>query len=331
MNPTMRIFIVCFLLLAFIGCEESPRKPRLPQGVPYVVATLPPFHGWAAELLKGVTTPALLMQGARAGHHSQLRPSDIKRLQWADVIVWGGPALEPDIARVLETLQPKARVIRLDQVPKLRRMPRRQAGHDHYHAQVSEDAGVTDKKLDPHYWLDPHHNARWIVHAMADALVEAIKIPPLRMVVRQNEEAVISDLVTLHQQMRIATKPFRQAPLTAPTMVGIHDATLYLEARYGVRVSLFLKPSHEVQTSVQAIKNLQEKAASATGACLLREPGYSLQGVVEEGALPAIPLDLMGAETATGQGFYRRVMEKLIGGVQNCLRHFGHKTLDVTW
>jgi zinc transport system substrate-binding protein len=90
-------FLVIFGLLL-----PSP----LLHAAPSVVASIKPIHSLIAGIMQGVGEPALLMRGGQSPHDFSLRPSDMRLLQGADLVVWVGPDVETSLARLFEKSHP---------------------------------------------------------------------------------------------------------------------------------------------------------------------------------------------------------------------------------
>ncbi len=59
-----------------------------------VVASLKPLGFIASAIADGVTDTQVLLPDGASEHDYSLRPSDVKRLQGADLVVWVGPKME---------------------------------------------------------------------------------------------------------------------------------------------------------------------------------------------------------------------------------------------
>lgn len=59
-----------------------------------VVASLKPLGFIASAIADGVTDTQVLLPDGASEHDYSLRPSDVKRLQGADLVVWVGPEME---------------------------------------------------------------------------------------------------------------------------------------------------------------------------------------------------------------------------------------------
>lgn len=79
---------------------------------PVVVTDIAPVHSLVARVMEGVGSPELLLPPTASPHDFALRPSDARKLNSADAVIWVGEALTPfledpihDLATGAETLE----------------------------------------------------------------------------------------------------------------------------------------------------------------------------------------------------------------------------------
>ncbi|MGJ8545068.1 MAG: zinc ABC transporter substrate-binding protein [Sulfitobacter sp.] len=107
--------------------------------VPQVMTDIAPVHGIVARVMDGVGEAELLFGADVSPHHAALRPSQARALSQADLVVWMGPGLAPQLESVIGGLSGSAAVMVLPQVPGTNLLPIREgalfehshAGHDH--------------------------------------------------------------------------------------------------------------------------------------------------------------------------------------------------------
>jgi zinc transport system substrate-binding protein len=92
----MRIFI---LLL----CLQSPR----------VVASIAPLHELTTAIMKDIGEPALIIKQQASAHHFALKPSHMRSLQQADLVIWIGRQFEAGFNRIPEVLPSSAQQLEL--------------------------------------------------------------------------------------------------------------------------------------------------------------------------------------------------------------------------
>ena len=76
-----------------------------------VVVSIKPFHSLVSGVMLGVAQPELLLRGNFSPHSYSLKPSDAKKLQYADLVFWGGEALEGFLAKPIISLSKNAKVV----------------------------------------------------------------------------------------------------------------------------------------------------------------------------------------------------------------------------
>ena len=69
-----------------------------------VVTSIKPIHSLVAGVMQGVAEPALLVKGAASPHSFNLRPSDARALNQADLVFWVGEDLETFLTKPIESL-----------------------------------------------------------------------------------------------------------------------------------------------------------------------------------------------------------------------------------
>lgn len=80
-----------------------------------VVASLKPVGFIASAIADGVTETEVLLPDGASEHDYSLRPSDVKRLQNADLVVWVGPEMEAFMQKPVSKL-PEAKQVTIAQL-----------------------------------------------------------------------------------------------------------------------------------------------------------------------------------------------------------------------
>lgn len=101
-----------FTLFSVLGLAASVAAPAHSA----VVASIKPLGFIAAAIADGVTPVEVLLPDGASEHDYALRPSDIKRLQGADLVVWIGPEMEAFMPRAVAQL-PAQKSIEISELP----------------------------------------------------------------------------------------------------------------------------------------------------------------------------------------------------------------------
>ena len=108
---------------------------------PGIVASIKPLHSLVAGVMQGIGEPLLLVPGGASPHDYNLRPSDARALNQAQVVFWIGPKLESVLVKPLHNAKNKVWAVALLDAPGIITLPLREGGawepHQHDHDAVS--------------------------------------------------------------------------------------------------------------------------------------------------------------------------------------------------
>jgi zinc transport system substrate-binding protein len=308
--------VAAFLTGASCGGAHASTDP------PKVVATILPIHALTASVMAGAGEPVLLRSGNASPHGYQLKPSDARALQDADVVVWVGEGLESFMARPLEELAGRARLVTLVDAPGIELLPAREGGaweahdhdeanHGHGGAADGHDRGV----VDPHVWLSPR-NAKAIVRAIAEALAAAD--PARAPLYAGNAERTIGAIEALDGELRAKLAPVRNRPF-----VVFHDAYQYLEAAYGLAAAGSITVSPDRPPGARRLAELRERIERSGAVCVFSEvlaPSPLVAGMVADAGVGTGELDPEGSATLMpGPDAYAGLMRYNVGVLADCL------------
>jgi len=295
-----------------------------------VTVTIKPVHALVAQVMEGVGTPSLLVQGAASPHTYALKPSDAKALNKADVFFRVSESVEPFTRKIVAALPDTVRTVTLAQAPGIELLDLRRGetfeshdpadhdhagGHDHGdHDHDNDGHHHAHETLDGHVWLDPE-NARKMVAEIARVLSEASPADAARF--KANAERADAALVALEKDIARDLAPVKDRPF-----VVFHDAFQYFEHRFGLTAIGAITVSPDAQPSAKRLTEIRRRLAALPPSCVFSEPQFQARLVtaVTEGtsARPGT-LDPEGALVAPGPGAYDALLRNLAAGLKNCL------------
>ena len=282
-------------------------KPAV-AAVPAVVVSTAPLYSIVCAVMDGVGQPALLLPPAVSVHDFHLKPSDFHKLSQADVVFWGGKALETGLLKTLAAVGKTEKSVSVLTDSRLTVLPARE-GHHH-----DEDDEHHDGKADGHYWLMPEN-----MMAVAEIAAEKLSAsdPENAAVYAKNAKRVKAQIAALKENGRKILENCKGKPYAV-----FHDAYQYFEKSFGLSSigALFIDPHHAAGAG--RISGMREKIRRAGTVCLFSEPQFSDKKIkaVAEG-LPVIfgELDPTGAALVSGKAFYFELMDNLIRSFAGCL------------
>jgi zinc transport system substrate-binding protein len=277
-----------------------------------VVVTIKPIHSLVTQLMDGVGTPRLLVDGAASPHSFALKPSGVRAVQNADVFVRVSESLEPFTAKIVSGLPKSVDVVTLEDAPSLRLLDRRTSGTFGAHRHGSDDSSGNGK--DGHIWLDPD-NAKAIVAYLAKAL--GTRSPADAARINANAAKLTARINALTADIESETRPLRGMPF-----VVFHDAFQYFETRFGLDAVGSITVSPQVQPSAKRLRELRETIRSLSAVCVFAEPTVQpnlLIAVTEGTDARSGTLDAEGLTLAPGAELYFELMSNLASELKACL------------
>ncbi|MGE3332846.1 MAG: zinc ABC transporter substrate-binding protein [Rhodospirillaceae bacterium] len=293
------LFFITALLAAAPALAEAPT----------VVASVRPVQAIAAEIMKGVGTPQILLGNAASLHAHALKPSEARLLSQAKVVFWVGPSLEVFLTKPLAALAGKARVVSLMDAPGLEVLSSR-AGGVWEQADAPHEASLPDG----HIWLSPP-NAVAMANAMADAL--AVADPVNATEYWANAERFSREAMALDRDLHIRLAPVR----TKPFLV-FHDAYQYFEMRYRLAALGSVSVTPDQPPSARRLAAIQERLREAKAVCIFSEPQFEprhVQMLVEGSGAHSGILDPEGTSLKDGPNLYFTLLRGLADELLRCL------------
>ena len=199
---------VIALIVNLLVCSVTPAE------VPKVVVSLKPIHALVSGVLSDLGRPQLLLSGSETPHTFSLRPSQVKQVHQADLIIWVGPNLEGFLKRLIASLSDKVAVLRLIDLKGLTLLTTRKGG-------IWHPESNSKQPIDNHIWLNPQ-NAQVMVQAIAQTLAQLD--PEHAQHYQRNSNQLIKQLTELDQALQQ-----QLAPVSNKAFLVFHDGYQYFE------------------------------------------------------------------------------------------------------
>jgi len=306
-NKSLLLFIAVLLLVAPAAAAA---------GQPRVLVSLLPVHSLVAAVMQGVGTPELLLSGGASPHSFSLRPSQVRSLQQADLLVWVGPELETFLSRSLLGQPLPGRLLTLSDRAELDWLPGRAAGlqvqgdgHEVADSDRHQHAG-----RDSHFWLSPRR-AMILVEIVCRELVEIDPRNAERY--RENRQKLRKQLIALQREVSARLDAARGLPY-----VVFHDAYRYFEDEFRVSPAAIVSINPERPPGARRISAIRDEVIRRRIKCVFSEPQFEprLVRVLTEGtSARSGVLDPLGAELTPGPEAYRQLLDNLARNFAGCL------------
>ena len=285
-----------------------------------VVASLKPLGFIASAIADGVTDTQVLLPDGASEHDYSLRPSDVKRLQNADLVVWIGPQMEAFMEKSVKNI-PNAKQVTIAQLNDVKPLLMKGAddddddhGHNDAHGEKS-DEHHHHGDYNMHLWLSPEI-ARASAVAIHDKLVELM--PQSRAKLDANLKDFEAQLASTETQVGNEL-----APLKGKGYFVFHDAYGYFEKQFGLTPLGHFTVNPEIQPGAQRLHEIRTQLVEQKATCVFAEPQFRpavVEAVARGTSVRMGTLDPLGTNIKLGKTSYSAFLNQLANQYASCLK-----------
>jgi zinc transport system substrate-binding protein len=274
---------------------------------PKVVTDIPPVHALVAQVMGDLAAPVLLLEKGADEHDFALRPSQMRDIAGADLVVWIGPALTPWLDRALAA-NPAPALGLLDATG-TQTLPFAAEGE---HAEHDEhDHGA----IDPHAWMAPANASLWL-DLIAARLAELDA--PNAATYRSNAAAAKTRIAAMDAEIAA-----QLAPVADKNFVTFHAAYGYFTAHYHLHGAGSLALGDASAPGAARLSALAADMASGHYTCAFPEiqhdPALLTQIMAGDTVKLGAPLDPVGSSLDFGPNAYDDLMRGIANTLSDCL------------
>ncbi|KJY91199.1 zinc ABC transporter substrate-binding protein [Vibrio neptunius] len=270
-----------------------------------VLTSIKPIQMITYEITQGVSEPDVLLDSNTSPHDYALKPSDVKRIRKADLVVWYGKDLEPFLAKVLED---QKNVLTISEIHGLNLREFSADGHSHDHD------GHHHGSHDPHFWLG-HEQSIKAAEAISQKLAELD--PSNKDVYQANYQAFVKNANQYDEKWRAALKPVKDVGYYV-----FHDAYGYFEQDYGLNHLGQFTVSPERKPGAKTLIKIKKALAKGDAKCVFSEPQFTpavVESVTRGSQAKQGVLDPIGTGIQVGPGSYFTFIQSITDSFTECL------------
>lgn len=285
-----------------------------------VVTSLKPLGFIASAITDGVTTTEVILPDGASEHDYSLRPSDVKRLQNADLLFWVGPEMEAFMVRSAQQVPAQKQVV-MAQLDGVKSQLMKGADEDEHEGHEGHDHDENSEhhhhhgEYNMHLWLSPEI-ARLSAVAIHDKLVEVM--PQSRAKLDANLEAFEASLARADKQVGNEL-----APLKGKGYFVFHDAYGYFEKQYGLTPLGHFTVNPEIQPGAQRLHEIRTQLVEQKAVCVFAEPQFRpavVEAVARGTSVRMGTLDPLGIGIKLGKESYPQFLTQLSSQYASCLK-----------
>ncbi len=319
--------------------------------VPKVTVDIAPVHSLVSKVMNGVGKPDLIIPAGASPHEYQLKPSNAKSLQNADIVFWIGEDLTPWLEKGLSSLTQDASITSLLGVDGIKLLSFREGAlfeaHDHGDDHDDHDDHDHDKKKhddhddhddhdhdkkkhddhddhddheghahgkhDPHAWLSPQIAKVWL-NVIAAKLSEVD--PDNAAKYFSNAKSARDNVDSLVSEVNSILDPMRDKKF-----VVFHDAYQYFERDFGISASGAISLGDASDPSPARLAEIRKRVVDEAVECVLAEPQFNqgtVNAVVDGTKANTTVIDPLGVKLEAGPSLYENLIRNLATNLAKC-------------
>jgi len=292
-----------------------------------VVASIKPIGFIAAAIAEGITPVEVLLPDGASEHDYALRPSDVKRIKNADLVVWTGPEMEAFLTKSAAEL-PASKNLEIAALPGIKPLlisgddedEEHEHGHDHDHdSENSEDQDGSHAH---------HHHGHFNMHLWMSpdmALQSAVAIHgKLLELMPQSKAKLDANLQEFKAELADADKHIgaQLAPVRNKGYFVFHDAYSYFEKHYGLSPLGHFTVNPEIQPGAQRLHQIRTQLVEQKAVCVFAEPQFRpavIDAVSRGTSVRKGTLDPLGMDISLSKDSYVKFLSQLSSQYASCL------------
>ena len=289
----------CILgLLVFFSMTQVYAKPA------NVLVSIKPLHSLISHITDGINQTELLLQQQQSPHDFQLRPSQKRQLNQADIFLYSSDNIEGFVS-ALKNTNTDLQFVQLSRIANIQTLPVRSLhSHEGHHSQNTTDG---------HIWLSIE-NAKIIGEYVANLLSQ--DSPENAPRYHQNLQKLLLKLQALKQHNQQLLKQTRNTPFLV-----YHDAFQYFERENDLSQAHFITTSPEHSPGIKRVKALRDLISTENIQCIFYEPPNIpalLNTLTEHKPVKLAALDPAGLQIPMGKAHYFQLMRQTATTLKAC-------------
>ncbi|WP_054633644.1 zinc ABC transporter substrate-binding protein ZnuA [Pantoea sp. SGAir0180] len=285
-----------------------------------VVASIKPVGFIASAIADGVTPVEVLLPDGASEHDYALRPSDVKRLQNADLVVWVGPEMEAFMTKSAAAL-PEKKNLEIVQIPGVKTMLLR-GGEDDDHD--DHEAAEHDQDAEHHHHHGEFNMHLWMSPEIAQKTAVAIHEKLLELM-PQDKAKLDANLQHFEAELADTDKRIisQLAPVKDKGYFVFHDAYTYFEKHYGLSPTGHFTVNPEIQPGAQRLHQIRTQLVEKKAVCVFAEPQFRpavIDAVARGTQVRKGTLDPLGTDISLGKDSYVKFLSQLSSQYETCLK-----------
>jgi len=288
-----------------------------------VVASIKPLGFIAAAISKGITPVEVLLPDGASEHDYSLRPSDVKRIKNADLVIWIGPEMEAFLTKPAAAL-PASKNLEIAALPAVKSQLIRGGEDEDEH----EEGHASDKSEEQDSSHTHHHHGEYNMHLWMSPKIaqeSAVAIHgKLLELMPESKAKLDANLQQFEAALAETDKHIgaQLAPVRNKGYFVFHDAYSYFEKHYGLSPAGHFTVNPEIQPGAQRLHQIRTQLVEQKAVCVFAEPQFRpavIDAVSRGTSVRKGTLDPLGMGISLTKDSYVKFLSQLSSQYASCL------------
>ncbi|AIX51394.1 zinc ABC transporter substrate-binding protein [Pantoea sp. PSNIH1] len=288
-----------------------------------VVTSIKPLGFIAAAISEGITPVEVLLPDGASEHDYALRPSDVKRIKNADLVIWVGPEMEAFLTKPAAAL-PASRNLEIAALPAVKSQLIRGGEDEDGH----EEGHASDKSEDQDSSHTHHHHGEYNMHLWMSPKIaqeSAVAIHgKLLELMPESKAKLDANLQQFEAALAETDKHIgaQLAPVRNKGYFVFHDAYSYFEKHYGLSPAGHFTVNPEIQPGAQRLHQIRTQLVEQKAVCVFAEPQFRpavIDAVSRGTSVRKGTLDPLGMGISLTKDSYVKFLSQLSSQYASCL------------
>ncbi|WP_415904804.1 zinc ABC transporter substrate-binding protein [Neptuniibacter sp. QD48_55] len=270
-----------------------------------VVASVKPLQLVVEGVVGELGEVDSLIPAGSSPHHYSLKPSDLRKLNTADLAVWIGPDMEQFLSKALER----------SKVPTVQLLEGSGDGHHDHHDHHDQDKhDHHNHAVDPHVWMDPVK----MLKAAAEIKKTLVKLHPEQAdQLDKNYQQFAADILVTDRAIQTQLAAVREQGF-----IVFHDAFAPFVEHYDMNQRGYFTVDPARAPGAKKLQAIQTLLKDDQVGCIFTEPQFEakvIQRIVAKQPVKLGKLDPLAIDITSEQG-YTGFLKQLANNMETCLR-----------
>ena len=306
-----------------------------------IVTSIKPLGFIASSIADGVTETQVIVPAGASPHDYNLKPSDVQKIQSADLLLWIGEDVDAFLQKSVKKLD-SAKLITIAEMDNIKDLLDEHEDHDHDHGHSQghkhekehdhehkhshkhehkhdhghhHDHDHDEHGINWHVWYSPEIS-KLVAEKLAQKLIE--QYPAKKAQIEQNYQDFNRSLAEKNQQIKS-----QLAPVKDKGFYVFHDAYGYFNEAYDLEQTGSFTINPLVAPGAKTLAKIKHEIKEHNVSCLFSEPQFTpkvIDSLSKATKVKIGRLDPMGDAVELGKNAYVNFLQFTADSYHSCLK-----------